>query len=212
MRIRAELARIQKKKKTICCLFLIRWFKFVIIIRCELFCNIALTLLNFAYILITQSIHTRCVKCARCQIFGTFGTPNTKNSLLSDVPNLIKFATYYSILTNLPQDRHMWHLLLLFFYSFFSLISLSVSPSNPNPLLSLTLILSSQTPTLTALPRPRRCRWSLPCRSLSNNGFFFFWLWFDGWVGQWVSLDGDVWVQIVLAGFGSDGGGWVWMG
>ena len=86
--------RESKKKKTICCLFLIRWFKFVIIIRCELFCNIALTLLNFAYILITQSIHTRCVKCAKCQIFGTFGTPNTKNPILLDVPNVIIFATY----------------------------------------------------------------------------------------------------------------------
>ena len=67
-------------------------------------------------------------------------------------------------------------MLLLFFYSSFSLISPSVSPSNPNPILSLTPILSSQTPTLTALPcRCQRQHWqSLPCQSLSSNGFFFF--------------------------------------
>ena len=28
----------------------------------------------------------------------------------------------------------------------------------------------------------------------------------------WVGLDGDVWIQIVLAGFGSDEGGWVQIG
>ena len=107
----------------------------------------------------------------------------------------------------------------IIFFSSFSLISSSVSPSNPNPLLSLTPILSSQTPTLTTLPRRRRHWRSLPRRSFSSNGFsffffffFFFWQWFDGWVGQWVGLDGDVWVQIMLDGFDSDGGGWVRMG
>ena len=42
--------------------------------------------------------------------------------------------------------------------------------------------------------------------------FFFFLRWFVGWVGQWVGWDSDVWVQMVLVGFGSDGGGWVRMG
>ena len=48
----------------------------------------------------TLSIHTRCAKCAKCQIFGT---PNTKKYQISDVPNLIIFATSYSILTYLAQ-------------------------------------------------------------------------------------------------------------
>ena len=38
--------------------------------------------------------------------------------------------------------------------------------------------------------------------------FFFFGCGLMGGLG----LDGDVWVQIVLAGFGSDRGGWVRMG
>ena len=91
-------------------------------------------------------------------------------------------ATCYSKVTNLLQYGQVWHMDLLFFYSSFSLISLSVSPSNPNPLLSLTPILSSQTPTLTALPHQcwhRRWLWqSLPCQSLSSNGFSFFFFFF----------------------------------
>ena len=92
-----------------------------------------------------KSTYIRCGKCAKCQIFGTFATPNIKKKpSLSDVPNAIIFVTCYSILTYLPLYGQMWQMLLLFFYSSFSLISSSVSISHPNPLL--------QTPTLTALP------------------------------------------------------------
>ena len=86
------------------------------------------------------SIHNRCAKCAKCQIFGTFGTPNTKKHQISDVPNFIIFATCYSILTYLARYGHLWHMVLLFFYSSFSLIPIisfvfpfSYSPP-PSPL------------------------------------------------------------------------------
>ena len=73
--------------------------------------------------------------------------------------------------------------------------------------LSTSLIFSSL--TLVALPlsltKPTH-------HCFSSYSFFFFLLWFDGWVGQWVGWDSDVWVQMVLVGFGSDGGGWVRMG
>ena len=45
---------------------------------------------------------TRCGKCAKCQIFGTFATSNTKRLHLSDVVNLINYATLNSNLTYLP--------------------------------------------------------------------------------------------------------------
>ena len=67
-----------------------------------------------------------------------------KKPSLSDVPNVIISATCYSIITYLPLYGQMWQMLLLFFYSSFSLISPSVSLSHPNPLLSLILILSSK--------------------------------------------------------------------
>ena len=59
-----------------------------------------------------------------------------KKYQILDVPNLIIFTTYYSILTYLVRYEHLWHMILLFFYSSFSLIpiisfvfSFSYSPS-----------------------------------------------------------------------------------
>ena len=49
-----------------------------------------------------KSIHTRYGKCANCQIFGTFTTSNTKKPHLSDVSNLINYATLNSNLIYLP--------------------------------------------------------------------------------------------------------------
>ena len=69
-----------------------------------------------------KSIYTRWAKCAKCQIFGIFGTPNTKKYQILDVPNLIIFATCYSILIYFTWYGHLWHMILLFFYSSFSLI------------------------------------------------------------------------------------------
>ena len=112
----------------------------------------------------SKNICIRCAKCAKCEIFGIFDTLNTIWPNLSDVSYLIFFATCYSRVTNLPRYRWVWHMDLLFFYSSFSLISLSISPSNPNSLLSLT-------PILIALPCQRWCqhwrwRWRL---SLGSN-------------------------------------------
>ena len=91
--------------------------------------------------------------------FGTYGTPNTKKPHLSDVLNLIFFATCYSRVTNLPQYGRVWHMNLLFFYSSFSLISLSSSPSaiqySPHGFLSTTDFLSTITdlyPSLVFFP------------------------------------------------------------
>ena len=82
------------------------------------------------------SIHTRCAKCTKYQIFGIFNTPNTKKYQILDVSNLIIFTTCYSILIYLARYGHMWDMVLLFFYSSFSLIpvisfvfSFSYSPS-----------------------------------------------------------------------------------
>ena len=68
------------------------------------------------------SIYTRCAKCIKYQIFDTFNIPNTKKYQILDVSNLIIFATCYSILTYLARYEHLWHMILLLFYSSFSLI------------------------------------------------------------------------------------------
>ena len=68
------------------------------------------------------SIHTRCAKCTKYQIFDIFDTPNTKKYQILNVLNLIIFATCYNILTYLALYEHLWHIILLFFYSSFSLI------------------------------------------------------------------------------------------
>ena len=126
-----------------------------------------------------QSIRTRYAKCAKCQIFGIFGTLNTKNPILSDVPDLIKFATCYSILTNLPRYGHMWHMLLLLFLFFFLShlsVSLTLKPqssplSHPNPLLSNPNHHCSSTPTLTITSTPISLKQWFFCFFF----FFFFW-------------------------------------
>ena len=67
-------------------------------------------------------------------VYLTYQIP--KKYQILDVPNLIIFTTYYSILTYLVRYEHLWHMILLFFYSSFSLIpiisfvfSFSYSPS-----------------------------------------------------------------------------------
>ena len=100
------------------------------------------------------SIYTRCAKCIKYQIFDTFNIPNTKKYQILDVSNLIIFATCYSILTYLARYEHLWHMILLLFYSSFSLI----------PIISFVFSFSYSPPLAI-----RMC--------LLLNFFFFFWRW-----------------------------------
>ena len=129
--------------------------------------------------------------------YGTFGTPNTKNRALSDVLNFYNIEQYPYKFGTVRTPNGIWFIIFLFIFLSHLSVSLFLSfflkpQSSP---LSQPLIFCSL--TLTALPR-----WSL-----SSNGFFFFLA-----VVWWVGLDGDVWVQIMLAEFSFDEGGWVRMG
>ena len=142
-----------------------------------------------------------------------------KKPSLSDVPNAIIFATCYSILTYLPLYGQMWQMLLLFFYSSFSLISPSVSPSNPNPLLSNPNPHCSSTPTLTIESGIK------PDNELDAKDTFFSKIKSPNEVGISTSSEFNkrfkdsryafsvtevgIFPLSLLAGFGSDEGGWV---
>ena len=112
------------------------------------------------------SIHTRCVKCTKYQIFGIFDTPNTNKYQILDVPNLIIFATCYSILTYLARYEHLCYMILLFFYSSFSLIPLIsfVFSFSYSPPLAIRMCL------LLSLSFFFFLRWQV-------LRFFFFWRW-----------------------------------
>ena len=70
------------------------------------------------YIRLAQSIHSRCGKCAKCQIFGTFTTSNIKRLHLSDVANLINYATLNSSFTYLHHTDEMWDKFIIFLFDF----------------------------------------------------------------------------------------------
>ena len=118
-------------------------FCFFIFIFQEL---VRIILLNTFFSQKKKKVYTKCMLllehlqqlCHMCQMLNIWHIWHTKhkNPHLSNVPNIIFFATCYSRVTNLSWYRQVWHMDLLFFYSSFSLISLLSSPSAFHRLIS----------------------------------------------------------------------------
>ena len=146
-----------------------------------------------------------------------------------------KFATCYSTVSNMKRYRQQLHNIIIILFPF----SLSSSQISLSPSSHLYLLYSSSIARRSPMATTQCCRsHQRPPLDATNHlsslfcfRFFFFfffpfsfsvhifWLWFDGWVGQWVSSDGQIdggWVRVM--GYGSGEftfmgcGLWRWVG
>ena len=138
----------------------------------------------------------------------------------------LQYATVESQICHDTDECGIW--IYYYFYSSFSLISSSVSPSNPNPLLSNPTPRCSSIPMSTPMPMLMIESGIEPDNKLDTQDMFFSKIKSPNEVGISPSSAFDerfkdsryafsvtevgIFPLSLLAGFGSDGGGWVRLG